>query len=238
MQIEKTVTVGQLAREIPSAVRFFEKVGLDYCCGGGKTLEEACHSSSLQVETVIASLETLADKDRLTPSSKNWNDVSLTDLVDHIVDTHHVTVQSEVPRLKQLIDKMCGAHGEKRPEFLRVQRLINHLQEDLNAHLQKEEVVLFPFVKELESALDQKGPLPHACFATVLSPITVMETEHETAGAVLAEIRDEIMDRSGCPTCQEFFRTFDAFEADLHQHIHLENNILFPKVIELEAAAG
>ena len=130
MTIDKTVTIRELARAIPTSVRFFEKVEIDYCCGGGESLEEACQGRKLALETVIASLETLSDLERLSPSSVDWNSVSLTELISHVVDTHHATVQRELPRLKQLIDKMCIAHAEKRPGFLQVQDLIEDLVSD------------------------------------------------------------------------------------------------------------
>ncbi|HUV12784.1 MAG TPA: DUF542 domain-containing protein [Acidobacteriota bacterium] len=238
MTIEKSATVGEIARNLPSAARFFEKAGLDYCCGGNLSLEEACLEQGLDVTTVIASLETIQDLENLSGSGQNWNFEPLPNLVRHIVDKHHVVVRQEVPRMVMLIDKMCTAHGEKRPEFLEVQKLIAELKAELDAHLQKEEAVLFPYVQQLERSLEHSAPVPDSCFGTVRNPIAVMENEHENAGAMLATIRGHLTDRTGCPTCLEFFQTFDNFEADLHEHIHLENNILFPRTIELEAAAA
>ena len=233
--IEKKLTIGEIARKLPSAVRFFEKAGIDYCCGGQVPIEEACRNQGLDVATVIAALETIQDLDNLSESEHNWNTESLPKLVQHIVDKHHVVVRQEVPRLVTLINKMCEAHGEKRPEFLEVQKLISELKAELDAHLQKEEVVLFPYVQQLEQSKGSSAPVPHSCFGTVRNPIAAMEHEHENAGAMLSLIQSHLTDRTGCPTCLEFFRTFDDFEADLHQHIHLENNILFPRTIELEA---
>jgi len=236
--MKKSATVGEIARELPSAARFFEKTGLDYCCGGNLSLEEACREKGLDVATVLASLETIQELESLSGSELNWNAEPLPNLVRHIIDKHHVVVRQEVPRMVALIDKMCAAHGEKRPEFLEVQKLIAELKAELDAHLQKEEVVLFPYVQQLEQSLEHSAPIPDSCFGTVRNPIAVMENEHENAGAMLATIRGHLTDRTGCPTCLEFFQTFDNFEADLHQHIHLENNILFPRTIELEAAVA
>jgi regulator of cell morphogenesis and NO signaling len=238
MTIEKSATIGEIARELPSAARFFEKAGLDYCCGGNLSLEEACRVNGLDVTTVIASLETIQDLENLSGSKQNWNAETLSNLVRHIVDKHHAVVRQELPRMVMLINKMCEAHGEKRPEFLEVQKLIAELKAELDAHLQKEEAVLFPYVQQLEQSLEHSAPVPDSCFGTVRNPIAMMEQEHENAGAMLSTIRGHLTDRTGCPTCLEFFQTFDNFEADLHQHIHLENNILFPRTIELEAAAA
>lgn len=233
--IEKNSTIGEVARKLPSAVRFFEKAGLDYCCGGNLTVEEACRDKGLDLTTVIASLETIQDLENLSGSEQNWDTESLLKLIRHIIDKHHTVVRQEMPRMVMLIDKMCEAHGQKRPEFLQVQKLISELKSELDAHLQKEEVVLFPYVQQLEQSQESSATIPHSCFGTVRNPIAAMEHEHENAGALLSRIRSHLTDRTGCPTCLEFFRTFDDFEADLHQHIHLENNILFPRTIELEA---
>ena len=228
MTIEKSATIGEIARELPSAARFFEKAGLDYCCGGNVSLEEACRVNGLDVTTVIASLETIQDLENLSGSKQNWNAETLSNLVRHIVDKHHAVVRQELPRMVMLINKMCEAHGKKRPEFLEVQKLIAELKAELDAHLQKEEAVLFPYVQQLEQSLEHSAPVPDSCFGTVRNPIAMMEQEHENAGAMLSTIRGHLTDRTGCPTCLEFFQTFDNFEADLHQHIHLENNIQKP----------
>ena len=236
MNIDGTNTVAEIARSIPSAVRFFEKVGIDYCCGGTHSLEDACQKTGLDIPTVLSTLETLQETDRLSTVEKDWNSESLTELVSHIVENHHSVVQSEVPRMVELISKMCKAHGENRPEFLEIRDLVFSLQNELYSHLRKEEEILFPYVGQLEQATSKNTPVPSSCFSTVKNPIRVMEQEHENAGEVLARIQSLLTDRTGCPTCLEFFKTFDEFEKDLHQHIHLENNILFPRTLELEAS--
>ncbi|MEJ2078547.1 MAG: iron-sulfur cluster repair di-iron protein [Acidobacteriota bacterium] len=234
MTISANQTVGELARNVPGSARIFEDFGIDYCCGGGRALRDACEENGLPIEGVLDSLRSLG-KEGATPET-DWNQESLTALIRHIVGTHHETVRREVPRLEKLIVKMCAAHGSKRPEYLEVQSLISRLAEELMSHLKKEEAVLFPYIEGLESAVGSRTPLPHACFGTVRNPIAMMIREHDDAGGVLESIQGLLKDRTGCPTTQEFFRTLDDFEADLHQHIHLENNILFPRAVELEAA--
>lgn len=235
MTISANQTVRELARTLPGSARIFENYGIDYCCGGGQALQNACQEKGLPIDGVLDSLRSLP-KETAT-SETDWNQESLASLIHHIVETHHETVRREVPRLGTLIEKMCAAHGSKRPEYEEVRSLIGSLTEELMAHLKKEEVVLFPYIEGLESAVKNGASLPHSCFGTVRNPIAMMIREHDDAGGLLENIQGQLKDRSGCPTTQEFFRTLDDFEADLHQHIHLENNILFPRAVELEAAA-
>jgi len=236
MNITENTTVGEVARNLNSAARFFEKVGIDYCCGGDSALAAACQKANVDINTVIATLETIQESGPASTDEREWNSLPLTELVAHIVERHHTVVQTEIPRLVELITKMCQAHRENRPEFLKVRDLVVSLQSELYSHLRKEEEILFPYVEQLENQSSQGEPAPSSCFGTVQNPINVMEHEHENAGQVLGKIGALLTDRTGCPTCLEFFRTFDDFEKDLHQHIHLENNILFPRTIELEAA--
>lgn len=236
MKITASPTVGEVARNVPAAARFFEKIGIDYCCGGNKTLETACREAGVDFNTVLATLETIQELEPASEKNRNWNTAPLTELIAHIVEKHHSVVRSQVPRLTELITKMSAAHGETRPEFPRVKELIRTLHSELEMHLRKEEQILFPYVEELERSIGHTS-LPSSCFGTVRNPIGAMEQEHIAAGDLLSRVRSLLTDRTGCPTCQEFYRTFDAFEQDLHQHIHLENNILFPRTVELEASS-
>lgn len=236
MSISGTTTVRDVTRNLPQAVRLFEKLGIDYCCGGGSSLEQACAAKGLQVSAVTAALQTLQEVSGPQNGDRSWTEASLAELVRHIVDAHHTVVRREIPRMTALIGKMSEVHGANRPEFVRVRQHVQDLAAELESHMYKEEEILFPYVVSLEQAVARGGAAPHGCFHTVTAPIGVMEAEHQAAGSLLASIRAELEDRSGCGTCQEFFRTFDAFEADLHRHIHLENNILFPRAVEMEAA--
>ena len=232
MSITANQTIRELARTIPGSARVFEEYGIDYCCGGGRNLQEVCSERQLSPERVLQALSAVSEQS--TPDEVDWNRRPLFALIDHILKTHHATVRREVPRLRALIGKMCEAHGSKRPEFVAVRELIQDLGSELEGHIEKEEVVLFPYISSLESALESGAPLPHSCFASVRNPIAMMVKEHDDAGGLLERIQARLVNRTGCATCLEFFRTFDEFEADLHRHIHLENNILFPRAVELE----
>lgn len=232
-----TQTVREIALEQPSSIRVFEQYGIDYCCGGRKPLSEACAAGSVAVDAVIAALEVAAN----TPEKarEDWTSQSLTSLSAHIVSTHHAYVKSELPRLAELAQKVVGRHGASKAELPAIQAKLTQLDAELTQHLRKEEVVLFPYIVELEGAIAAGAPKPHGCFGTVASPIAMMTQEHDAAGGLLAEIRNLSRNfttpEDACPTYRAFYDGLKEFEQDLHQHIHLENNILFPRAIELEA---
>ena len=235
MNIGKNTTVGELAAGLPGAVRLFETLGIDFCCGGRVPLEEACREKNLSVDQVIGALETIKDIQQTTPSSRDWTTASLRELSRHIVENHHSYVRKEIPRINGLLDKICEVHGKNRPEFLEVRAPWSALTEELTQHMYKEEKILFPFIEHLEAWNQGSGPKPWAPFGSVQNPIRMMVHEHDSAGQLLDQIRGRLTDRTGCNTCLEFFRSVDAFERDLHQHIHLENNLLFPRAEQLES---
>ncbi len=230
-----TKTVREFAVEVPQAVRVFEKLGIDYCCGGGKSLADACASSKLSVDEVLRSLE---QDDTLFAASSDWNQASLSDLADHIVAKHHGYVKQELPRLEQLLAKVAGKHGDNHPELRKVKSVFARLSDELTSHMMKEENILFPYVKELERAAKESGRLRPPMFGTVRNPIHMMEIEHDAAGDCLRQLRELSSDYSvpedGCFSFRTLYQGLAEFEADLHTHIHLENNILFPRAIELE----
>ena len=233
MPITAAKTVRELAVEVPNATRVFEKLGIDYCCGGHKPLDEACAGANVSVDRVLAALEKGVDASTDT-ITRDWNTAPLSELVDHIVDKHHAYVKSEIPRLQALLAKVVGVHGKNHPELEHVQAAFGELAAELTGHLQKEELILFPYVKKMAS--DAK-PAP-SCFGTVQNPIRMMMFEHDNAGAKLREMRaathDYTLPADSCFSYGTLFSALVEFEADLHQHIHLENNILFPKAIALE----
>ncbi|RPJ85636.1 MAG: iron-sulfur cluster repair di-iron protein [Acidobacteria bacterium] len=235
MNIGKNTTVGQLAASLPGAVRLFEKLGIDYCCGGRVSLDEVCREKNLAVDQVIASLETIREVQQTVPNNRDWATTSLTELSSHIVQTHHSYVRKEVPRTTGLLDKICEVHGQNRPEFLKVREHWSALAQELTQHMHKEEMVLFPFIERLEAWSQGSAGKPFAPFGSVRNPIGMMMHEHDSAGKLIDQIKGLLTDRTGCNTCLEFFRSVDEFERDLHQHIHLENNILFPGAEKLES---
>ena len=234
-----TQTVREIALEQPTSIRVFESLGIDYCCGGRKPLVEACAARSLEVDAVIAALETAAS--RAAKPEEEKAEESLAGLCARIVARHHEYVRRELPRLTALAAKVVGRHGEKHPELAVIQATLARLDEELTQHLAKEEIVLFPYISGLERALEEGGPRPQSCFGTVSNPIAMMIQEHDGAGLLLEVIRNKSGQFSppegACPTYHAFYQGLREFEQDLHQHIHLENNVLFPRAIEMEEAA-
>jgi len=233
MPITATKTVRELAVEVPNATRVFEKLGIDYCCGGHKSLEEACATANVSIDKVLLSLEQGVDTPA-SDSNRDWNAAPLGELVDHIVNKHHTYVKSEAPRIQALIAKVVGVHGKNHPELEQVQVAFSELANELAAHLMKEEQILFPYVKQM-AAGSGCGP---SCFGTVRNPIRMMMMEHDGAGEKLHEMRqatgDYALPQDSCFSYGTLFAALAEFEQDLHQHIHLENNILFPRAIALE----
>jgi regulator of cell morphogenesis and NO signaling len=235
-----TQTVREIALEQPTSIRVFEQFGIDYCCGGRKPLAEACATGNLEIDAVLAALERAAQGSE--PVAEDWSKASLEALSGHIVATHHAYVKSELPRLAVLAEKVVRRHGDTQAELPLIQAGLALLNEELTQHLAKEEAVLFPYVTKLERALNTGSTLLHGCFGTVANPIAMMKAEHDAAGALLAEIRELshhfTTPVGACPTYHAFYDGLHEFEQDLHQHIHLENNILFPRAIRMEAEAA
>ena len=234
-----TQTVREIALENPASIRVFEAFGIDYCCGGRKPLAEACAAKNIALDAVITALEKGSTSS--APVSEDWNAQSLGALVSHIVNAHHAYVRRELPRLAELASKVVSRHGDTKPELPQIQTKVVQISEELTEHLAKEEVVLFPYITKLERAKNEGTAKPHGCFGTVASPIAMMTQEHEAAGALMAEIRQLSGDYTppvgACPTFHAFYNGLREFEQDLHQHIHLENNILFPRAMAMEEAA-
>ena len=235
-----TQTVRDIATENPAAVRVFEKYGIDYCCGGRVPLAEACATKGLNVVEVIGSLE--AALAPLAPGEKDWTKESLASLATHIVETHHAYVTREIPRLNELAAKVVNRHGDTREELPVIQSKLAELGEELIAHQGKEEVVLFPYITKLERFASGNGTRPRNCFGSITHPIEMMTKDHAIAGNLVGEIRELSHDYTppagACPTFRAFYAGLLEFEQDLPQHIHLENNILFPRAIALEASAA
>jgi regulator of cell morphogenesis and NO signaling len=238
MPIEVTQTVGELAAQLPGATREFEKLGIDYCCGGNRTLGQACTQANISIEQALCRLEA-----GLTASApqdeRNWTDEPLAELIDHIHGTHHVFIREESPRLEALIAKVVGVHGKNHPELMQVQTIVSDLANELSLHLMKEEQILFPYVKLMEEAAVAQEPPPPAMFGTIMNPVRMMMQEHDGAGEALKQLRaltnNYAPPADACISYKTLYEALQGFEADLHQHIHLENNILFPRAIALES---
>lgn len=242
MAISIESTVGELVAEGIYRARVFETYGIDYCCGGRKTLGEASRTAGCEPEEVVIAL-VAADQDAagagLDPT--DWRTASLTGLTRHIVETHHAFMKSELPRIAGLLAKVRGAHEERHPELAELAQVFGALRAEIEAHLGKEEQVLFPLIQEMEAT--RRAGTAHC--GSVSNPIRVMEHEHDNAGAALGRMREltrgYTVPADGCATYAALLDGLAAIERDLHEHIHKENNILHPRAIRLEAellAAG
>ena len=235
-----TQTVRDIATENPDAVRVFEKYGIDYCCGGRVPLAEACATKGLNLDDVTASLAAATAPS--VPEEKDWTTESLASLAQYIVDTHHAYVNREVPRLNELAGKVVSRHGDTRQDLAVIQSKLAELGEELIEHQGKEEVVLFPYIGKLERYASGGGAKPRSCFGTIDHPIKMMTRDHDYAGNLMTEIRGLSQDytppEGACPTFRVFYAGLRDFEQDLHRHIHLENNVLFPRAITLEASVA
>lgn len=233
-------TVREIALEHPASIRVFEKFGIDYCCGGRKPLAQACAERSLETKTVLEAIESAAQTNN--SAAPEWATAPLEAICKHIVSAHHEYIRNELPRLRMFAQKVVSRHGDHRSELPQIQHLVEAVGEELLQHLQKEELMLFPYITNLERSLANDGPRSLGCFGTVRNPIHVMMAEHDAAGEALAQIRalssDFTPPEGACPTFRGFYQALSEFEHDLHQHVHLENNILFPRAIELEESCG
>jgi regulator of cell morphogenesis and NO signaling len=231
-------TVREFALEHPAATRIFERLGIDYCCGGDHTLEEACESANLAIEQVLRSLEAAASP--VGDVDQDWAVEPLSVLIAHIQGAHHVYAREEIEQLPQLLEKVCSAHGTKHPELGEIRETFANLADELRMHMMKEEMVLFPHVLRMEQAAELDTEITPPPFGTVRNPVAMMLHEHDDAGAALRRMRAAsnafTLPEDACTSVRTLYRRLAAFEADLHQHIHLENNILFPRAIALEQA--
>jgi len=241
MGIDTQKTVAEIALEKPQAAAIFEKLGIDYCCGGRKPLAAACEAAGVDVNHVADLLETPAGGDLCGSESEGWSKRSLAGLVSHIVEKHHAYCREEGLRLRPLLAKVVSKHGERHPELGEIQELFASLQDELSMHMMKEEKMLFPYIVDLEEAATHKSAPPRAPFGTVQNPVRMMVQEHDDAGKLIKEIRgltgNFTAPEDACTSFKVLYRGLEAFEADLHQHIHLENNLLFPRAISLEEGA-
>jgi regulator of cell morphogenesis and NO signaling len=231
-------TVRDVALEMPQATRVFEKLKIDYCCGGDKPLGEACATAGVEVANLEQMLSEAAQTEGQGNGLFDPQKAALSELVGYILDKHHVYTKEEMTRLEPLIEKVITAHGENHPELQGIDAFFQQLCADLKPHMSKEEQILFPYIIEMERSTVENRPASFAPFGTVHNPIRMMMMEHDTAGDLLRELRalssNYTVPPDGCISYQTLYQALEAFEQDLHQHIHLENNILFPRAIEME----
>lgn len=229
-------TIGEIVAKDYRKALVFKNLGIDFCCGGKRTLTEACNKKGLEIEDVKAQLAAI----ELTQNDtrQNFKDWAAGFLSDYIVNTHHKYVKDNIPFLTELSAKVAKVHGNEHPELINVAEVFAKIAHELNTHMFKEERILFPYIKQLEQAQQGHEPLPEAAFGNVSNPIMMMEMEHTIAGEDLSEIRslthDYELPADACTSYKILYQKLEEFENDLHNHVHLENNILFLKALKLE----
>jgi regulator of cell morphogenesis and NO signaling len=220
-------TIGQLVTERPGRSRVFESLGIDYCCGGKKPFGQACREQGLDPHTVARLLDLSAQP---TDDGRDWSRAVLTELTDHIELNHHGYLKRELPRLAALVQKVAAVHGSAHPKLLDVRETFTRFAAELEAHMCKEEQVLFPAIRRIDAGAD-----PRADRANLTDPIGAMEHEHDDAGRDLARLR-ELTDSyapppGACNTYRAMLAGLEELEHDMHRHVHKENSILFPRAL-------
>jgi len=231
-----SLSLAQIVKNNHKAATVFEKYHLDFCCKGKRSLEQACTEQQLSLSQVTGDLENIFTKDN-NRAAIDFEKMNLTQLSDYIVQTHHAYVKNEMPQIYAYLQKVSSKHGERHPELYKIFQTFAAVKEEMEGHMKKEELVLFPRIKELQKLADNENAQLQLNIGYLQSPITVMEQEHDHAGNLLNDIRifsnDYTPPQDACTTYRLSFAALKAFELDLHQHVHLENNILFPKSISL-----
>ena len=233
-------TIRDIALEAPATTRVFEEFKIDYCCGGRRSIEDVCASSGIDPKVLMERIQAAIINSSSQTDLAHPEDKSPGDLIGYILDKHHVFTAQEIARLTPLMAKVANRHGELHPELLELQVLFTQLADSLMPHMRKEEVVLFPFILQLESAVNAGLSAPPSHFGTVENPIRMMMSEHDTDGERLRQMReltnDYTLPEGACPSYTALFAGLEDLERDLHRHIHLENNVLFPAAVKLETA--
>ena len=233
-----TKTIRDIALEMPVSTRVFEELKIDYCCGGRRFFNEACQLAGVSpvfaAQKISAALKNASDGESVEFAEKK----SPSELADYIVEKHHIFSRNEIGRLTNLMENVCHKHGKQNPELATLRKIFRTLCDDLMVHMRREEFILFPYIKNLEMSREHSFSMPFPHFGTVQNPIRMMMLEHDNAGEILKEM-SEITNNYSVPetACLSFKTLYSGLrelEKDLHQHIHLENNILFPNAIELE----
>ena len=227
-------TLAEIVTENIRSAIVFEEFGLDFCCKGKRPLSDACAENKVNVKDVVKSLSDLNSNE----TSQNINDWELDFLIDYIMNNHHQYVRRMIPVISLHADKVASVHGKNHPETIEIADLFLAVREELESHMMKEERILFPFIKQLYNAKKINEQIAPPPFGTIQNPIRMMEAEHSSAGDALFKIRDLSKNYStpedACNTFKALYSELKEFEEDLHKHIHLENNLLFPKSIEIE----
>lgn len=221
--------IGDIVAASPALARLFEELHIDYCCGGKQTLASASAARGLSVTTVLAMIEKAAATLTAGPAEVDAAGMTLTELADHIERTHHTYLKDELPRLVEMADRVAYKHGGRDPRLKEVADTVHSLAQEMFSHMHKEEVVLFPLVRQIEAGI--LGGFQRL----IADPIRQMEAEHDNAGRAIALLRERtdgfVPSAEACNTHRALLDGLVRLEADLHRHVHKENNILFPRVL-------
>lgn len=231
--LNESSPVGDWVSHQPDSARVFDKYRIDYCCGGATSLIDACKTRNLDAYSICEELKSIpATESSLVVT--DWTTRFLTELCDHIVQTHHDYLRRELPRLEVLIAKVAAVHGERNPNLHELEEAFHNLRNELEPHLMKEEQILFPAVRLLEASVTA----PRFHFGAIANPIGMMEHEHDVAGSLLIRIRTLLNDfqppHDACNSYLALLEGLEELETDLHTHIHKENHILFPRAMKIE----
>lgn len=229
--LDPETPIGQIVADHPSSARIFEQLGVDYCCGGDRSLTDACAKEGLDATTVIRMLESGVDLgvgESADDEGTDWTEAPLGALIDHIEETHHAYLRRELPRLEALLEKVARVHGTDAPWIVSVKEVFEDLKPSMEAHIRKEEEIVFPFIRACTK--DGSTPTPEALDG---DPIALMEEEHDETGAALKRMRtlshNYTLPEWGCNRFRVALDGLKQLEADTHQHVHKENSILFPR---------
>jgi regulator of cell morphogenesis and NO signaling len=236
MNITAERTIGSIVAEDHRAASVLTAHGIDFCCKGGRTIAEVCRNNNIDTEELANEILTVLSRDASVGDAyMNW---TMTKLTGHIEQVHHRFVEAQTAVLKIYLDKLCKVHGEHHPELFEIAREFEECAEAMAVHMKKEELILFPFVRRMEKAWQEGVALPPAQFGTVANPVEMMKEDHDAEGERFRRIdalsKGYQNPPDGCATYSTAMNMLREFEQDLHMHIHLENNILFPKALDLE----
>ncbi len=224
-------TVGEIVASNYRAAEVFQRHGIDFCCGGKRPLADAAEARGVVLATLVGELQQID-----APQTAAVEQGSAADLINHIVAVHHGYLKTSMPAISAYLEKLVGVHGERHPELARIRSRFAQVREELESHMYKEEQILFPLIAQVEAAAEGRQAAPSG--PPVAAIVQVMESEHEDAGNILVDIRalstDFTVPDDGCTTYRVCYQSLAEFEADLHRHIHLENNILFPRAAALD----
>jgi regulator of cell morphogenesis and NO signaling len=236
MTFSRDTKVSEIALSNPGARHTLEDAGIDYCCGGGKSLEDACLHAKVPAAEILQQLR--LNGERVEPGEAHWTSAPLTELTKHIRERHHNYVRAAIPRLRGLLAKVREKHGGNHRELSEIAELFEDLSREMLMHMQKEEQILFPFIDSLQRAASDGEVVEPPFFRTVRNPIYSMMKEHDSSGERMRQIRAASngfeSPADACASYQAVYQGLEEFEKELHLHVHLENNILFPRAVDLE----